>query len=94
MGAKPGPSMQDPKPKAVLQFVREYDYPFVTTSDVSEEFQGVTPRTIRNRLNWLCEEGKLEKYEVGANSVVWYLPEEDDHSNSSASRSFPASESQ
>lgn len=65
--------MQNPKPEDVEQFVAQSGSPFVTTGDVAEEFPSVTARTIRKRLNSLVNDGAIEKREVGANSIVWYV---------------------
>jgi Fic family protein len=91
MSAKRGPKMSEPTYEDVLQFVRENPKPFVKSVEVSEAFEEVSRRTVNKRLNQLCNRGALEKTEIGANGVVWWLP---DHSPPSASRSRPASESQ
>lgn len=75
MSAKPGPKMSEPGHDDVLQFVREHPDPFVTTTDVSEEFGSVTRRTINNRLNDLFEKDELAKKHIGRNAVVWFIPE-------------------
>jgi DeoR/GlpR family transcriptional regulator of sugar metabolism len=72
MGSKRGPKMQEPKHDSVLQFVREHSDPFVTTGDVSEQFDTVESRTIRNRLNKLAEDGRLQCRQVGGSAKVWY----------------------
>lgn len=74
MSAKRGPKMSDPSHDDVLQFVQRNSCPFVTTSDVAEEFDEVHDRTIRKRLNDLVEREELKMREVGANAKVWYEP--------------------
>lgn len=74
MSVKRGPKMSDPSYEDVLRFVQENSCPFVTSGDVSEEFDGVTDRTIRERLNELAERGDLAVRRVGPHAKVWYLP--------------------
>lgn len=73
MSAKPGPEMQERKYDTVLQFVREKDCPFVTTREVSEEFPGVSRKTIQNRLYDLVDDDRLKRRDVGANTAVWFI---------------------
>jgi len=73
MSTKPGPDMKDPTPESVYQFVQEQDRPFVTSKDVAERFSTVSRRTINERLNTLYKDGRLQKREIGANAVVWYV---------------------
>jgi len=75
MSVKPGPSMSDPSYDDVLEFVQKNSCPFVTSGDVSEEFDGVTDRTVRERLNDLAERGDLTVRRVGPHAKVWYLPD-------------------
>jgi DNA-binding Lrp family transcriptional regulator len=63
----------------------------VSTTDVSEQFNTVSKRTINERLNDLEKRGDIEKYAVGANAVVWYLSVQ---RVEEASMSRPASDSQ
>lgn len=91
MSSKRGPPMSEPTHDDVLQFVRENDKPFVKSVEVSEQFDSVSRRTVNKRLNQLRDRGALEKTEIGANGVVWWLPSQ---ASASASRSRPASESQ
>lgn len=74
MSSKRGPKMSEPSHDRVLRFVRRHSRPFVSTAEVSEQFDTVTKRTINDRLNDLEQQGELEKYEIGANAIVWYLP--------------------
>lgn len=73
MVSKRGPKMCEPTHEQVYQFVREHHKPFVTSSDVSEQFSNVSGRTIRKRLNDLTDQGKLKRREVGASAVLWYI---------------------
>lgn len=83
--------MSDPTYDDVIQFVRRHSRPFVKSIEVHEQFNDVSRRTINKRLNDLCDAGELEKSKIGANGIVWWLP---DQASASASRSRPASESQ
>lgn len=65
--------MQKPTLKDVYQFVQSHSCPFVTANDLSDQFDSVTKRTINSRLNTLHDNGKVEKRELGANAVVWYV---------------------
>lgn len=95
MSSKPGPKMKEPTPAQVLQFVRQNSKPFVTTTDVAKQFPEVSSKTVRERLNELEETSELEVRQVGANSKVWYIPDQSSSSSrASESRSFPESESQ
>jgi len=91
MSIKPGPKMSDPTYDDVLQFVRQHSRPFVKSIEVHEQFDGVSRRTINERLNDLCDADKLEKSEIGANGIVWWLP---DQESAAAKRSRPRSDSQ
>jgi len=73
MSSTPGPKMSEPSHSRVLQFVREHRKPFVTTADASEQFPDVTRRTIYKRLEDLHDQGELEKRQIGARAVVWYM---------------------
>lgn len=64
--------MQNPTSEEVNQFVIENSQPFVTTRDVASEFDSVSRRTVRKRLNKLKERGEIQKREIGGNSVVWW----------------------
>lgn len=64
--------MSEPSHESVKRFVLEHQDPFVTTTDVSEEFPGVSRRTITERLNDLARRGDIKKRQIGANGLVWY----------------------
>jgi len=67
----PGPSMSEPLPAAVLAAVRDADKPFVSTSDVAAEFEGVSRKTVVSRLNDLAKQNRLEKETIGGAAVWW-----------------------
>lgn len=75
MSSKRGRKMADPSYGDVYQCVQQHSCPFVTTTDVSEQFPSVTDRTIRNRLDELVERDRLERRRVGPHAKVWYLPD-------------------
>jgi hypothetical protein len=64
--------MSEPLPAAVLAAVRDADKPFVSTSDVAAEFDGVSRKTIVSRLNALAAADRLEKETIGG-AAVWWL---------------------
>jgi DNA-binding Lrp family transcriptional regulator len=66
--------MSDPQPEQVYQFVLQNGKPFATTSDVAEEFEEVSKKTVWKRLDKLEAAGKIQKEKIGANAVVWYPP--------------------
>ena len=66
--------MSDPQPEQVYQFVLQNRKPFATTSDVAEEFEEVSKKTVWKRLDKLEAAGKIRKEKIGANAVVWYPP--------------------
>lgn len=80
--------MSEPSYDRVYQLVEESSCPFVTTADVAEEFDSVSDRTIRKRLNDLVRQGKLERRQVGAHAKVWYIGGQ---SRDSARTSSPSS---
>lgn len=96
MSSKPGPDMKEPTHQQVLQFVRQNSKPFVTTSDVSDRFSGVSSKTVRERLKTLEEQSELNMRRVGANSKVWFIPPDQESSSDTdaESRSFPRSDNQ
>jgi DeoR/GlpR family transcriptional regulator of sugar metabolism len=79
--------MAEPTYDEVLQFVQQHSCPFVTTNDVAERFDGVSDRTIRNRLHDLVQQNRLKRRQVGAHAKVWYLPAQDKESDSTPSPS-------
>jgi hypothetical protein len=81
--------MMDPTHEQVVQFVRGHSRPFVTTAEVTDEFDTVSRRTINGRLNDLHDRGEIGKRKIGRGSVVWFLQESAEKSASS-----PSSDSQ
>jgi len=81
MASTPGPDMQEPHHDQVLnwveQFVSQNTKPFVQTTDVAEQFQQVSKRTVYKRLKDLHEREELERRDVGANSTVWWPKDQD-----------------
>lgn len=91
MSSTRGAKMADPSYEDVLQFVQENSRPFVTSSDVAEEFDSVSDRTIRKRLNRLVDREELNHRKVGAHAKVWYV---DNQSSEFAKKDSPSSLSQ
>lgn len=57
--------------EAVLSGFEEVDRP-VATAGVLTEVLDAPKRTVLRRLNELCENGRVERWEVGARAVVWW----------------------
>jgi predicted transcriptional regulator of viral defense system len=57
----------------VLDVMRTSDDPFVTNRDVANAV-GCSSETARRKLTTLAEAGDIERREVGANAVVWWIP--------------------
>lgn len=66
--------MQQPDHTEVYRFVEQKSEPFVTSTDVAEQFESVSDKTIRKRLNDLVEDNRLESRVIGAAAKVWYTP--------------------
>jgi len=87
MSSTRGPKMSKPTHDEVYKFVQQNDCPFVTSGDVAQEFDQVSERTIRERLNDLVDNDRLACRRVGAHAKVWYLPTQRSDSASSVSPS-------
>lgn len=61
-------------PARVLEAVRSADAPVATAGEVGEAL-GCTGQAARKKLNQLHEEGEIERMEVGARAVVWWIPD-------------------
>lgn len=59
----------------VAEFIRDADRPFQTTRDVAERFD-VDQSTAYRKLQHLAEDGRLNKTQVSANAVVWWIPDD------------------
>jgi hypothetical protein len=58
----------------VLTMIRNTADPIVTTNDVGEAL-GCSTETARRKLTELAEAGTIERRQVGANAVVWWIPD-------------------
>lgn len=58
----------------ILAVFRGSPDPVLSTGEVSSEVE-ITHRGVRDRLEKLEEEGKLESKKVGARAIVWWDPE-------------------
>lgn len=56
----------------LLSFIRNYEDPCLTASELSDEFD-LTNDAINYRLYKLKDAGKLETKSVGASARVWYV---------------------
>jgi len=74
----------------VEQCLRENDYPWVETPEVTEVFDA-SDRTVRERLNDLEKEERIDVRQCGASAKVWYIAERYSPHVSAAS---PSSETQ
>lgn len=59
----------------VLLTMRDADDPIVTSGDVAETL-GCSRETARRKLTELHTEGWIERREVGASAIVWWVPDE------------------
>lgn len=58
----------------VLDVMRTSSDPFVTNRDVADAL-GCSTETARRKLTALAEADEIERREVGANAVVWWIPQ-------------------
>lgn len=58
----------------VIQLIVKADRPFATTSTVADAFD-IDQSTAYRRLQRLAADGRLKKEKVGANAVVWWIPD-------------------
>ncbi|HET7323061.1 MAG TPA: hypothetical protein VFJ06_01890 [Halococcus sp.] len=56
----------------VAEFIRDANRPFQTTRDVAEQF-AVDQSTAYRKLQHLTDDGRLNKTQVSANAVVWWM---------------------
>jgi predicted ArsR family transcriptional regulator len=59
----------------VIRALREYHDPVATATDLADVL-GVTSETIRRHLTELHEQGRVDRKDVGARAVVWWLADE------------------
>jgi predicted ArsR family transcriptional regulator len=59
-------------PARVLEAMNTADDPVVTAGEVGEALD-CTGQAARKKLNQLHEDGKVERKEVGARAVVWWI---------------------
>lgn len=55
----------------VIEVMESHQDAFVTASEIAEEI-GVTSTAITTRLNELEEEGRVDKKEMGGNTIAWW----------------------
>ncbi|WP_273837533.1 transcriptional regulator [Halococcus sp. PRR34] len=73
--AEGGEYVETTSTQAVLTAMRDADDPFVTVGDVAEVV-ACSRETARRKLTSLYEEGRIERREIGASAVVWWVPDE------------------
>jgi len=61
-------------PEDVLAVMRSADGPVVTAGEVADEL-GCTPEAVTTKLKRLREQGRVDRRQVGARAVVWWLTE-------------------
>lgn len=61
----------------VFEVIRTNADPFVTAGDVAN-LLGCSSETARRKLTTLFEDGEIDRREVGANAVVWWIPQLDE----------------
>lgn len=69
-----GEYVETTTPEEVLIAMRDVDTPFVTVGDIAEVLD-CSPETARRKLTKLHNEGKIERREIGASAVVWWVPD-------------------
>lgn len=77
----------------VIEVMEEAEDPFLTVSEISEEID-VTRSAVYKRLSSMEEDGLIKKKEVGAQAVVWWLPDRYESDGGESTTSFPSSVSQ
>lgn len=58
----------------VVEIMREFPEPYVTLGDVASELDK-SKSAVEDRMWELLEDDKIKRKKVGANAVVWWLPE-------------------
>lgn len=59
----------------VIELFRQSDQPVLTAMEVAEEF-GITQQSAHYRLSKLHEMDKVNRRDVGAKAVVWWLADD------------------
>lgn len=70
-----GEYVETTTPEEVLIAMRDVQAPFVTVGDVAEAV-GCSRETARRKLTDLHEEGAINRREIGASAVVWWVPDD------------------
>ena len=61
-------------PARVLEIMREIDAPVATAREIADVI-GCTPEAVRQKLELLHEQERIERRKVGSRAVVWWLTE-------------------
>lgn len=59
-------------PERVLEIMRETDAPVATAREIADVI-GCTPEAVRQKLELLHEQERVERRKVGSRAVVWWL---------------------
>lgn len=71
-GGKSGGRPQKVSPEEVLEKLRSVDEPVGTAAELADELD-VSSQTVVRRLETLEERGVVNRKQVGANAVVWWV---------------------
>lgn len=80
--AEGGEYVETTSTQAVLTVMRDTDAPIVTVGDVAKAVDA-SRETARRKLTDPYERGRIERREIGAGAVVWWVPDEDKTAESS-----------
>jgi len=72
--AESGEYVETTSTRAVLTAMRDADGPVVTVGDVAEAV-ACSRETARRKLTELHREGRVERREIGASAVIWWVPD-------------------
>lgn len=73
--AEGGEYVETTSTQAVLTVMRDTDAPIVTVGDVAKAVDA-SCETARRKLTDPYERGRIERREIGAGAVVWWVPDE------------------
>lgn len=58
----------------IVEYMRELEKPFVTSSEIAEE-AGIARQNAYRKLKRLHENGRIEKSKPAPNTAIWWLPD-------------------
>ena len=74
--AEGGEYVETTSTQAVLTVMRDTDAPIVTVGDVAKAVDA-SRETARRKLTDPYERGRIERREIGASAVVWWVPDKE-----------------